>query len=89
MSAEHYAEAFSPQPGRCFRLVGDAAGRPEHCSEPPAWSGIFRDQEGKPHRVEACQGHRGGLEQARPLHHRAHYEDPGRTSRGGSDGPLR
>ena len=36
----YYAEAFSPLPGRCFRMVahhGEAG--PTHCPEPVAWRG--------------------------------------------------
>jgi hypothetical protein len=34
---QHYAEVFAIRDGR-HRLVADAAGRLEHCSEGPAWS---------------------------------------------------
>jgi hypothetical protein len=61
----HYAEAFALRPDGCFRFVSDAAGRPSHCPEPPAWSGIFLDKQGKRRQVRACAGHRSGLEHAR------------------------
>jgi hypothetical protein len=57
--APHYAEAFSPLPGRCFRLVahhGEAG--PRHCPEPVAWRGSWRAPNGRRYQVEACEGHR-------------------------------
>ena len=57
--APYYAEAFSPLPGRCFRLVaqhGEAG--PRHCPEPLAWRGSWRAPNGRRYRVEACEGHR-------------------------------
>ena len=57
--APYYAEAFSPLPGRCFRMVahhGEAG--PTHCSEPVAWRGSWRAPNGRRYRVEACEGHR-------------------------------
>ena len=41
--APYYAEAFSPLPGRCFRLIarpGEAG--PTHCSELVAWRGSWQ-----------------------------------------------
>jgi hypothetical protein len=67
--APHYAEAFSPIPGRCFRLVSrqdDQAG-PAHCPEPPRWQGTFRAKDGRRYTVRACDGHRGPLGHAPPL----------------------
>jgi hypothetical protein len=43
VTAPHYAEAFFVQLGRCFRMLSDVAGRPEHCPMPPTWRGAFRD----------------------------------------------
>jgi hypothetical protein len=65
----HYAEAFSPIAGRCFRLVSrqDQQAGPVHCPEPPRWRGTFRAKDGRRYSVEACDGHRGGLEQARRI----------------------
>jgi hypothetical protein len=40
--APYYAQAFSPLPGRCFRLVDQPQGGPKHCPRPPAWHGSFR-----------------------------------------------
>lgn len=60
-------EAFTAgQPG-CFRFVTDAAGRPALCPQPTSWAGVFRDRQGRPYEVRACQDHRGGLEHARRL----------------------
>ena len=58
--APYYAEAFSPLPGRCFRMVtrhGGGAG-PTHCPEPVAWRGSWRASNGRRYRIEACEGHR-------------------------------
>jgi hypothetical protein len=41
MGAPYFAESFSPLAGRCFRLAGDAGGRPSHCPGPIRWSGTF------------------------------------------------
>jgi hypothetical protein len=57
--AAYYAEAFTLQPGRCFRLVdqhGGGAG-PTHCPKPAAWRGWWRAPNGRRYRVEACQDH--------------------------------
>jgi len=64
----HYAEAFAAMAGRCFRFIsptGEAG--PTHCHEPPVWRGSFQAGDGKRYRVEACDGHRGGLESARRI----------------------
>jgi hypothetical protein len=63
---EHYAEAFAVRDG-CFRFVSDGAGRPENCPEPPVWIGSFQDGQGRVHTVRACDGHRGGLINARRI----------------------
>jgi hypothetical protein len=56
--APYYAEAFSPLPGRCFRLVASASeAGPTHCPEPVAWRGSWRAPNGRRYRVEACKGH--------------------------------
>jgi hypothetical protein len=57
--APHYAEAFSPLPSRCFRMVvhhGEAG--PMHCPEPVAWRGSWRSPNGRRYRIGACDGHR-------------------------------
>jgi hypothetical protein len=57
--APYYAEAFSPRPGRCFRMVahhGEAG--PIHCPEPVVWRGSWRAPNGRRYRGETCQGHR-------------------------------
>jgi hypothetical protein len=68
-SAEYYAEAFSPLPGRCFRLVSreDGQAGPMHCLEPPVWRGRFRAKNGKVYGVYACAGHAGPLTDRRPV----------------------
>jgi len=35
-------DAFSPQPGRCFRMVQSRQLQATHCYEPPAWKGVWR-----------------------------------------------
>jgi hypothetical protein len=58
--APYYAEAFSPLPGRCFRMVtrqGGGAG-PTHCPQPVVWRGSWRAPNGRRYRIEACEGHR-------------------------------
>jgi hypothetical protein len=54
----YYAEAFSPLPGRCFRLVNQPPGGPRHCLQPPVWRGAFTARNGRRYLVEACEGHR-------------------------------
>ena len=54
--APSYAEAFSPLPGRCFRMVahhGEAG--PAHFAQPVAWRGSWRALNGRRYRVEACE----------------------------------
>jgi hypothetical protein len=37
---DHYANAFTIDPGRCFRMVQlPGVGHPMHCVEPVAWHG--------------------------------------------------
>ena len=38
--------AFSPQPGRCFRMVYSVQLQADHCRQPPAWKGQWRDVKG-------------------------------------------
>jgi hypothetical protein len=55
----YYAQAFSPMPGRCFRLVAhDGEAGPTHCPDPVAWRGHWRASNGHRYQVEACEGHR-------------------------------
>jgi len=71
---DHYAEAFCPLVGRCFRLV--TSGRPgserspHHCHTPVASFGRFRDAQGRLHDVEACSVHDGDLAEAFPVNRR-------------------
>jgi hypothetical protein len=57
--APYYAEAFSPMPGRCLRMIGrkEEAG-PTHCPKPVVWRGSWRAPNGRRYRIEACDGHR-------------------------------
>jgi hypothetical protein len=59
VTSPYYAEAFSPLPGRCFRLVTRPGGEggPVHCPE-PTWRGSWRAPNGRRYRVAACEGHR-------------------------------
>ena len=44
-TAPYYTQAFSPLPGRCFRLVsGGEGGGPTHCPEPPVWRALPHPQ---------------------------------------------
>ena len=39
-TAPYSTQAFSPLPGRCFRVVsGGEGGGPTHCPKPPVWRG--------------------------------------------------
>jgi hypothetical protein len=63
---EHFADSVFVAPGRCWRLVTDFAGRPEHCAEPVTWVGRTRLKErngnGRLLRVWSCDGHADDLE---------------------------
>lgn len=69
MTMPHYAETFHPAAGRCFGSSALLAGhgQPMHCPMPPTWQGTFAAADGRRYQVEACAGHHGLLEQARPL----------------------
>lgn len=43
MTASHYAEAFHPIPGCCFRFVGayGIGDQSVHCPQSPAWRETF------------------------------------------------
>ncbi len=49
--------AFSPQPGRCFRMVQSRQLQADHCRGVPAWKGVWRDRAGRSWYVEACREH--------------------------------
>jgi len=49
--------AFSPQPGRCFRVVYSHQLQATHCRQEPAWKGQWRDPKGGTWYVEACRQH--------------------------------
>jgi hypothetical protein len=53
--------AFSPQSGRCFRMVYSRQLQATHCHESPAWKGIWKDAKGKSWYVEACREHASKL----------------------------
>jgi hypothetical protein len=67
VTAPHYAEAFDPVLGRCFRFVDGIGGQPVHCPQPPAWRGTFATADGCRYQVDTCAAHRGSLTRARPL----------------------
>jgi hypothetical protein len=49
--------AFSPQPGRCFRMVYSHQLQADHCRQPLAWKGQWQDVKGHWWYVEACRQH--------------------------------
>jgi hypothetical protein len=49
--------SFTAQPGRCCRMIYSGQLQADHCSQPPAWKGIWRDRKGKSWYVEACAEH--------------------------------
>jgi hypothetical protein len=55
-------EAFSVQPGRCFRFVRSGAGHATHCRGSVVVRGTFIDAKGRQWDVDACQGHREELD---------------------------
>ncbi len=63
----YYAEAFSTDPGGCFRFVSSAVpgaqGMPHHCPLPVSLRGTFVDATGRRHWVSACMDHGDGLEE--------------------------
>jgi hypothetical protein len=62
--APYFANTWSKPPG-CWRWVhAPATTQPMRCPRPPYWAGRIRVED-RWHEVEACDGHRAGLEQAR------------------------
>jgi len=59
---DHFANSVFAAPGRCWRLVTDFAGRPEHCAEPVVRTGRHRlsGREGRVLHVWSCEGAPGG-----------------------------
>lgn len=54
----HFANAFTQEPGRCFRLVQlPGVGHPTHCPGPVVVSGRWRAGDRQLRWVEACEGH--------------------------------
>ena len=47
--------AFSPQPGRCFRVVYSVQLQADHCRQAPAWKGIWTDARGRVGRSKSCR----------------------------------
>jgi hypothetical protein len=66
VTSDHFAESVFAAPGRCWRLVTDFAGRPEHCTEPVTVTGRTRlaGRNGKVLQVWSCEGHGEGLRDA-------------------------
>ena len=67
----HFADAFSTEPGRCWRFVS-VAGRPTACKEPVVWMGRHKDKFGKTYQVYSCDGHCEGLDGPRLFVRHAH-----------------
>ncbi len=53
----HYSEAFSVQPGQCFRFVHNGVGHARHCPDPVTRHSTFVDRKGKRWQVDACDEH--------------------------------
>jgi hypothetical protein len=50
--------SFAVIPGRCFRMIQpDGGTHPDHCREPVAARGKFKDGSGKVWTVDACESH--------------------------------
>ena len=49
--------AFSPLPGRCFRMVLGHQLQADHCRRAPAWKAFHVDAKGKSWYVESCALH--------------------------------
>ncbi len=60
----HYAESFYFTFGERFRLIQaeDGSGHAQHCPGLPEWRGRFKDNAGRWHTVESCDGHRADLD---------------------------
>lgn len=60
---DHYAESFCCLAGQCFRMIQaeDGTGHAQHCPYLIEWRGRFKDDAGKWHTIEACDGHRADL----------------------------
>jgi len=64
VTVDHYAEAFCLLSEQCFRLIQaeDGTGHARHCPYLTEWRGRFKDNAGRWHTVEACDGHRADLD---------------------------
>jgi hypothetical protein len=49
--------SFSPQPGRCHKMIYSSQLQATHRYKPTAWKGIWKDRKGKSWYVEACAEH--------------------------------
>jgi hypothetical protein len=58
---DHFAEAFSTEPGLCYRLVQSLGGQPQQCRQLVVCQGRYRGRNGRWHSVWACEDHQGGL----------------------------
>ena len=61
---DHYCQAFSLQSGRCFRMIRaqDGTGHAQYRPYPTEWRGRFKNNAGRWHTVEACDGHWADLD---------------------------
>ena len=53
--------AFSPRPGRCFRMIQFRQLQATHRRQEPAWKRIWTDRKGNGWYVEACREHAPNL----------------------------
>ncbi len=60
------APGFVAEPGRCWRMIYNTTIQGDHCPEPVAWRGLFRNG-GKSWNVWACDGHTDELEDLRAI----------------------
>lgn len=65
MTSGHYANAFSPELGQCFRFVHNGVGHAQHCPGPVVARGQFTDGKGRKWTVDGCEEHAGELNGAR------------------------
>ena len=62
------ANTFSLASDQCYRFVQvHGTGHAGGCPNEPAWHGRFRDEAGTLDNVVSCDGHRGDIEEVRPL----------------------
>ncbi len=56
--APYYAEAFSPRPGRCFRLIASQARPARPTARARGLGRLLAGPERRRYRIKACDGHR-------------------------------